>query len=641
MDGWRGKAVGMAMLAPALLAGAMLAGHMLLDEQKLIAMAQDRVHAATGRELRIDTLSVRWLPLPSLRATGVALSSPDWAQSRDLIQADQVDLRLSWRALLSARLAPGAILVRQAAIHLETADDGKHSWRMNSNGKTSGAYWRDLGELRADKVDLVYRSAAGEHRWTIQSLDARSAPGWRNARLQAELLRGAQRMRVEAEMADLSRAGQAGASSQGRVVLRLPAAAATLAGILPLSVQGSANTAADLSVQADSVAQALRFFSAGDVADTPPAALSLQARLRGADQTLLLDIRELKLGATEASGSLALRHENGKPRLEGHLALPDLDWATLRREAGRPPPAPLAQGEVFRRAPLPWKTLEALAGVDSKLTLKVDKLRLPSGIRMDKLEASLRGGGGRIDVAPFSMALLGGSASGKLRLDASRHGAELTLDASGVTLERWFSERGRKAPVSGGPMRIHAALQGKGDTQRDLAASADGLVTVRGGAALIRSEKAGNAESLLTDLFPLFSERDASQLRLQCFSARLPLRRGQADDALVGARSDASQLLTRGSIDLRQQAVDLRGRVRARSGISLGVALVSGDVAIAGPLARPKMALDPSSPGALARLGAAVLTGGLSVVATAAWDAVNPAANPCEAALQAPRAAAR
>lgn len=190
-------------------------------------------------------------------------------------------------------------------------------------------------------------------------------------------------------------------------------------------------------------------------------------------------------------------------------------------------------------------------------------------------------------------------------------------------------------------MRIHANLQARGDTQRDLATSADGLITVRGGATLIRSEKAGNAESLLTDMFPLFSERDARQLQLQCFAARLPLRRGQANGALVGARSDASQLLTQGSIDLRQQDIDLRGRVRARSGISLGVALVSGDVVIAGPLARPNMALDPSSPGALARLGAAVLTGGLSVVATAAWDAANPGANPCEAALEERRAVAR
>jgi uncharacterized protein involved in outer membrane biogenesis len=641
MAGWRGKALGVATLTAALLAGAAIACQFLLDQQTLIATARDRVHAATGRQLQIATLSVRWLPLPALRATGVVLSSPDWAQHRDMIEADQIDMRLSWRALLSGRLAPGAILIRQAGIHVETSADGKHSWSIASDGKASGAHWQYLRELRAETVDLVYRNPAGEHSWKIQSLAASSAPGWRNAQLQAELLRGQERMHLEAEMADLSRAGQAGASSKGRIVLRLPTASATLSGILPLSQEGGAATAADLAVQADSVAHAIGFFSDADPAKAPSAALSLQARLRGADQALTFDITQLKLGSTEASGSLTLRHDSGKPLLEGHLALPSLDWATLRQEAGRPPLAPMAKGEIFRRDPLPWKSLEALAGIDSRLTLSVDKLRLRSGIRVGQLQASLRSGGGRISITPFSMALLGGTASGKLDLDGARHAADLTLEASGVTLERWFSERGRKLPVTGGPMRIHARLQARGDTQRDIATSADGLITVRGGATLIRSEKAGNAESLLTDLFPLFSERDASQLRLQCFAGQLPLRRGQANGTLVGARSDASQLLTKGSIDLRQQHMDLRGRVRARSGISLGVALVSGDVVIAGPLARPKMTLDPSSPGALARLGAAVLTGGLSVVATAAWDAVNPGANPCEAALEERRAAAR
>ena len=70
MAGWRGKALGIGMLTAALLASAVVAGQLLFDQKALIAMAQDRVHAATGRQLQIDTLSVRWLPVPSLRATG-------------------------------------------------------------------------------------------------------------------------------------------------------------------------------------------------------------------------------------------------------------------------------------------------------------------------------------------------------------------------------------------------------------------------------------------------------------------------------------------------------------------------------------------------------------------------------------------
>jgi hypothetical protein len=165
-----------------------------------------------------------------------------------------------------------------------------------------------------------------------------------------------------------------------------------------------------------------------------------------------------------------------------------------------------------------------------------------------------------------------------------------------------------------------------------MAATLDGLATVRGGATLIRSEKAGEAESLMTSLTALLSEKNAPHIRLDCFAGHLPFSKGVAASALVGARSEVSKLLTSGAVDLKRQAVDLRGRVRARTGVSLGIAALSGDVSIAGPLRKPHMQMDPvGTPSALARVGAAIVTGGLSLVATAAWDAANPGADPCEA----------
>lgn len=635
MTGWRGKALGVGTLIATLVAGVAVASHALLDDQGLAAMASDRVHAATGRQLQVGSLSLRLLPVPALRASDVSLSNPDWAQERELLRADEVDLRLSWRALLSGRLAPGAILIRHGRLHLETAADGRRSWDLTAGSSDArDMRWQDLNKLRAGKVDIMYRTPAGDHPWQVSTMSVTSAPGWRHVRLEADILRAGQQMRLEAEMADLSRVGQAGASSSGRITARLPTASATLSGVLPLSLVGGEGAAADLSVEAKSAADLIGFFSVAEPPAGPSAPLSLQARLRGERESLTAKIIQWKIGQTEASGGLTLHRKEGKLQLGGHIDVPSLDWGALSRDTGRPLPLPISEKELFRRDPLPWKAMDTLTGVDSMLWLRVGTLRLRSGVRLEKLEAQLHGSGSRLSIAPWSMSLLGGTASGKLELDGSRHAAELTLDASGILLERWFGERGRKLPVDGGKMRVHAVLQARGETQRELAASVDGVITVRGGDTVIRSEKAGNAESLLTDLFPLFSERNAGQLRLECFAARLPLRQGRAGQALVGARSEASQLLTQGIVDLQQQNLDLRGRVRARNGISLGVALVSGDVVIAGPLTKPQMALDPSSPGTLARLGAAVLTGGLSVVATAAWDAANPSANPCEAALR-------
>lgn len=77
--------------------------------------------------------------------------------------------------------------------------------------------------------------------------------------------------------------------------------------------------------------------------------------------------------------------------------------------------------------------------------------------------------------------------------------------------------------------------------------------------------------------------------------------------------------------------MDLRGRVRARSGISLGISNIAGDnLKIAGKITAPGVGLDPeSTPGALARIGAAIMTSGVSILATALWDAANPVSDPC------------
>jgi AsmA family protein len=122
-------------------------------------------------------------------------------------------------------------------------------------------------------------------------------------------------------------------------------------------------------------------------------------------------------------------------------------------------------------------------------------------------------------------------------------------------------------------------------------------------------------------------------VNLSCMSAYLPFENGRAAaEPIAGIRSDASQMLGSGYFDLKRQTMDLRGRVRARSGVNLGVAnIAGGDLKIAGRIAAPAIGLDPeSTPAALARIGAAIMTSGVSILATALWDAANPASDPCQ-----------
>ena len=630
MTGWRRKAVVTAAVLALLLTVAALVAHALFDGERLKAMARDRVRADWSRELAIDTLALRLFPVPAVRATGVALSAPAWAHESQLAAADLLEVELSWRALLSGHIAPGALRIEGGHLTLERADDGRTNWDLGSRGGGK-LDWRQLAQVDARKVDIRYRVGDGKPRsWHVPSLSASASPNWQNLRVDTTVEHAQQFMTLRARLADLSQAGVDGAASDGEFAASWQSARLEFKGKLPLS-SATSDAAATVAFDAQSTDALLRFF---DVDPPRPllAPVSVHATLKGTADNLAIDGLRVKLGQTEASGELRLRRSNDRLRIDGQLASPDIDWAALTRDAGRPLPPPIPKNELFRHHKLAWAAFDALDGIDTALAVQVQKLKLRSGVQLTDVAATVRSHDDKVDLPAFSMQLLGGKANGSLKLVGAKRSAQLKLAASGVLLERTFSDRGRKVPVSGGAMQINASVSGHGESLQEMAATLNGLATIRGGATLIRSEKAGEVESLLTDMLPLLSEKNAPQLRLGCFAGRLPFSSGVAAGALVGARSDASKLMASGTVDLKRQTVDLRGRVRARDGISLGIAALSGDISIAGPLRKPKMALDPvGTPSALARLGAAIVTGGLSLVATAAWDVANPGPDPCEA----------
>jgi hypothetical protein len=115
----------------------------------------------------------------------------------------------------------------------------------------------------------------------------------------------------------------------------------------------------------------------------------------------------------------------------------------------------------------------------------------------------------------------------------------------------------------------------------------------------------------------------------------MDFKRGRAEGKrILGARSDTSQLLTSGAIDFREENLDLRGRVQARKGVTLGIAALAGGIRISGRLAKPHVGLDPDEkPAMLARAAAAIATTGATLVGEALLNAASRD-DPCEAVFK-------
>jgi hypothetical protein len=157
-----------------------------------------------------------------------------------------------------------------------------------------------------------------------------------------------------------------------------------------------------------------------------------------------------------------------------------------------------------------------------------------------------------------------------------------------------------------------------------------GPIKIRMGPGVYASQKAGDAEAMMV----AFSKKDSTgRVTFECAGADLPFVQGRATgNAIVGMRSDVSRLLTSGYVSLRDKDVDLRGRLRSKPGMGVGMSNIAGGIRISGNIRAMKTTLDPAGkPEAALRAGAAIATLGLSLAGSAAANTAREDVDPCEA----------
>jgi hypothetical protein len=183
-------------------------------------------------------------------------------------------------------------------------------------------------------------------------------------------------------------------------------------------------------------------------------------------------------------------------------------------------------------------------------------------------------------------------------------------------------------------MAVTAKLAATGDSMRDFSKGMSGTVAIRMGPGVYVSQAAGNAEAKMVS----FSKKGSTGgIAFECASGELPFTQGQAaGEAIIGARSHLTRLLTSGYVSMREVAVDLRGRLRKKPGLGPGYADIAKGLRISGNMRNMKVTLDPGDAGKRTlRAGAAIATLGLSLAASSAADAGQGDVDPCAAVFEA------
>lgn len=370
--------------------------------------------------------------------------------------------------------------------------------------------------------------------------------------------------------------------------------------------------------------------------------LKLTASLSGGgDDWKLADIKAALAGST-ATGDLALSTKR-RPHLTGKLAASTLslvDFATPASKVGETlAPKPLkatSDGRLFSAELLP---LHPLLMADADVALTIGKLEAGS-LHLTDVTADLHLAGGRLSLKPVRALLAGGQLDGEANLDAAGKNPSLMLRLIARQVELGRIAKGAGSDLlSGGRSDARVELKGNGASLRALLASASGEAVVSVGEGRLHNKTVNWAGAdltfqLLGALNPLGKQDDTTQL--SCAVARFVIKDGIATAANgIAVETAKVNVVGAGTVDLRTEALDLGIAPRARDGIGLSLSSpLAGMTRIRGTLANPSIGIDEmGTMRTAASVGAAVATGGLSLLGEFLVDKITADTSPCRTAL--------
>ncbi|GEM_PF-5321658 len=372
-----------------------------------------------------------------------------------------------------------------------------------------------------------------------------------------------------------------------------------------------------------------------------PYAVDADLSILGDEMTLAA--RNIELDGSRLLGNI--RFDSAENELVADLSVPQANlqpWlAPLDDDSpDEKPPEPSAKNErVIPANPLP---LDWLRDYRLDIQLQTGPLGIEDpffdGVNfVDAVHVHHRSGDGRASLQIKDLRGARGNATGLLEVTTQEQSAHVSLDFDltdfpiGITVEGPHLSDLPKHDVD-------LELVGQGTNPRELAASLNGKFLMSGGAGVLKDMGLAFATEsfggqLMTAILPGL-ETSSKDMEVECtvLAAQIDEGRIVLNPGLV-LRTSRVDLSARGQLDLSDEKLAIRFDNQARKGLGISAAsLVNPYVQITGTLGSPKLGLDVT--GSAIAGGAAVATGGLTVLAKPLYGRFLNRKNPCKTALE-------
>jgi uncharacterized protein involved in outer membrane biogenesis len=383
-----------------------------------------------------------------------------------------------------------------------------------------------------------------------------------------------------------------------------------------------------IDLEAGSLARLNRYLG---VPLPPVGPVKARARLSRTKHGYKIAKIDASVGRSDARGELFVYPHRKRPRVVGRLDAKVLDLDQLL-----PSPSKGDDRRVFSAAPF---SLTWLNTFDADVSVHARKLHI-QGMRMDKTRSGMSLDKGSLLFTPAGT-LGGGNFKGKLSVDArgKRPRIAMRIRGKNIGLGKVSTQIYDTKLVEGARSDVNIDVAGRGNSVRELMAGLSGGIYVATGKATIHNRRlekiSGDVVTAVLSTVAMQSPEEKTT-HVRCGVVRVMVKNGVVNaDRTIAMETTRAAMSTSGTIDFRDEGLDLGVNLVGRTGPNIGTSSLSGLMRVRGTLAEPEVGADAAGlVGAAATVAGAVATSGLSLIAQGIISQFAADRSTCRTALE-------
>ncbi len=610
-----------------------------LDVNRFKPEIIELVKEKTGREFAINgDLGLALSLIPTVAVNDVTLGNADWAGDENMLSVERFEAQVALMPLLKKNIQVNRLILVKPEIRLETDKQGKGNWVFaTDSGKPQATEDAaapalpalNINEVRIEKADITYKD--GKTGKTTRLLIDNVLAGSDSLAdpLQLNIIASLNDSPITAD-ATLGSVNDLIANKRSPVKLSatVGAASASLDGTIEQPMQAK-GLDLDISFDVGKLSQ-LNQEAGTELPEAGP--IKVTGKLKDTKDGYALSTLTAQLLQFEIKGDMVVSMAGTRPSVTAKLSADQLDITPFQADEKDTK----KKKKLFPDDPLP---LDGLKVADIDLKFSANRL-ITKSATLENLKLALALNNGRLSIEPLTARLAGGDVNVSLDLDASSGKSAVLKHHTRIRqLELGqLPDIKKKELITGGKSDIDVNITGKGASVSQIAGSLNGeLLVVTGSGKILNSaaETAGSdvVFSALNLVNPM-SEKE-KHTSMECAVVKFGIKQGlSTTDRGIALRTQRLDVTGSGTIDLKTEALNLAIKPRAREGLGLNVGALVDAVQITGTLAEPSAGV--GTEGALTAglsAGAAVATGGLSLLAQGLFSKSSDGENPCDIAL--------